>query len=174
MARRATSLNKAQVRFIVRFAGLLVLFYVITTPKVVDRAVVAPFTRAITAVSTAALQVIGQDVSRDGTIIRGNGFAVDIKNGCNGIEALVFLCAAMFAFAAPLRSRLVGIVVGALAVEALNVVRIASLFLLGRYRPDLFETFHLAVWQSVIFGAAVLIFAFWTTRVRPIDAAATR
>lgn len=167
-------MNKAQIRFILRFGGLLLLFYLVITPKVVDRNVVAPMTRGITAVSTAALQVVGQDVSRDGTIIAGGGFAVDIRNGCNGIEALVFLCAAMFAFAAPLRSRLLGIAVGALAVEALNVIRIASLFLLGRYRPELFEAFHLAVWQSVIFGAAVLIFAFWTTRVRPIDAAAIR
>jgi exosortase H (IPTLxxWG-CTERM-specific) len=157
-------LNRRQTGFLVRFFGLLILFYVVVTPVAVDEAVIKPFTRGLAAVSAAALNAIGQDVTLAGTVIHNSAFAVDIQNGCNGVEALVFLCAAIFAFEAPLRARILGVLAGAVAVQALNIIRIASLFLLGRYRRDLFETFHLGVWQTLIFGAAVGIFIFWTRR----------
>ena len=158
--------NARQKRFIFRFFGLLILFYVVITPKPVDRAVVQPFTRGIAAVSNTLLNVLGQNTVRNGTLISNPAFAVDIKNGCNGLEALVFLCAAIFAFDAPFRSRLTGVAIGAVIVEVLNLFRVVSLFLIGRYRPDLFELFHVAVWQAVIFGAAVFTFISWTGRQR--------
>jgi exosortase H (IPTLxxWG-CTERM-specific) len=163
--------NPRQKRFLLRFFGLLVLFYVIVTPKPVDEAVVQPFTRGIAVVSTAVLNALGQEVTRTGTLINNRAFAVDIKNGCNGLEALVFLCAAIFAFDAPFRNRLVGVAIGAVIVEILNLMRVVTLFLIGRYRPELFELFHLAVWQAVIFGAAVFTFISWTARQRTHAAA---
>ena len=166
------ALNRRQVRFLVQFFALLAVFYLVIGTAWGDRYLVAPFTRGLTQVSGFLLNIVGQDVVVEDTIIRNTFFAVDIKNGCNGIEALVFLCAAMFAFAAPLKDRLLGILLGALAVQALNLVRIVSLYLLGRYRREIFDMFHLAVWQSIIFGAAVFMFVYWTTRVTRRDATA--
>ena len=142
-----------------------------TVLKPVDANVIAPFTRGITAVSASILNTLGEGVTRTGTVIAGGGFAVDIKNGCNGIEAMLFLCAAMLAFDASLKSRVGGILIASFAVQLLNLVRIVTLFLLGRHRRDWFETFHLAIWQSVIFGAAVLMFIVWTSRVQRQNAA---
>jgi exosortase H (IPTLxxWG-CTERM-specific) len=159
-------MNKRQTRFLLRFFGLLALFYVVITPKPVDENVVMPFTRGIAVVSTSVLNMLGEGVVRNGTLISNRAFAVDIKNGCNGLEALVFLCAAIFAFDAPFRSRMIGVAIGAVIVEVLNLMRVVTLFLIGRYRPELFETFHLAVWQAVIFGAAVFTFIAWTARQR--------
>ena len=160
------AINTRQRRFLLRFFGLLVLFYAVVTPKPVDEAVVQPFTRGIAVVSNAVLNVFGQDTVRNGTLISNRAFAVDIKNGCNGLEAMVFLCAAIFAFDASFRNRLIGVAAGTLIVQVLNVMRVVSLFLIGRYRPELFELFHLAVWQAVIFGAAVFTFITWTARQR--------
>lgn len=164
--------SRNQISFVLRFFGLLALFYLLVALEPVDRTVVRPFTVGLTAVSAGVLNLFGEGVVRTGMIITGGGFAVDIKNGCNGIEAMVFLCAAMIAFPAPWRARLAGVGIGMVAVQALNVARIVSLFLLGRYRRDLFDMFHLAVWQTVILGAAIFLFVAWTARVRRPDASA--
>jgi exosortase H (IPTLxxWG-CTERM-specific) len=165
------ALNRRQVRFLVLFFVLLLVFYVVIVLKPVDAHVITPFTTGLTAVSASILNAIGENVHRTGTLIIGGNFAVDIKNGCNGIEAMVFLCAAMLAFEAPIKSRIAGLLMACFGLQLLNLIRIVSLFLLGRYRREWFEAFHLAVWQSVIFGAAVLMFVLWTTRVQRQNAA---
>jgi exosortase H (IPTLxxWG-CTERM-specific) len=163
-------LQRRQVMFLVKFSALLLVFYIAVALAPVDAHVIVPFTRAITSVSGAVLNVIGQHVAVSGTIISG-AFAVDIRNGCNGIEAVVFVCAAMFAFDAPLRSRILGVLAAASILEALNIVRIVSLYLIGLRRPEIFETAHLAIWQTLMFAAAVFLFLIWTSRVAPRNVA---
>lgn len=160
-------MSRPQLLFVLRFFGLLILFYLIVAPDAVDRAVIAPATRGITAASAAVLKGVGQQVQRSGTVIHGSTFAVDIKNGCNGIEAVVFLSAAILAFPATWRARALGLAASIVVIQVLNVIRIAALYLIGVYDRPLFDTFHLGVWQSIIFGAAVLIFVVWTRRVQP-------
>lgn len=158
------ALSRRQVGFLVRFAVLCVIFYIPIAIPPIERVTVAPFTRALTATSGAILRLLGQRVVTSGTIISGAVFAVDIKNGCNAVEAVVFLAAAILAFEAPIALRVIGAIAGSIALEFLNLARIVSLYLLGRYHRDLFDMFHLAVWQSVMFGVAVLIFLIWTSR----------
>jgi exosortase H (IPTLxxWG-CTERM-specific) len=168
------ALAPRQTRFLLVFAVLLIAFYAIITIKAVDTHVVLPFTAGLAHISGGALNAIGERVHVDSTVIAGPKFAVDIRGGCNGLEAVVFVCAAMLAFHAPLRERLIGAAAAAVILEALNVIRIDSLYLLGVYHRKVFEMFHLAVWQTLMFGAAVLLFLIWTSRVAPRNAAASR
>lgn len=164
------ALAPRQTRFLLVFAVLLIAFYAAITINAVDQHVVLPFTAALARISGAALNLIGETVSVAGTVIAGPRFAVDIRGGCNGLEAVVFVCAAMLAFHAPLKKRVIGALAAAIILEALNVIRIDSLYLLGVYHRNIFEMFHLAVWQTLMFGAAVLLFLIWTSRVTPRDA----
>jgi len=161
---RAMAIQRRQILFLVRFAVLSIIFYIPITIPALSRVTVEPFTRGLTSASAAVLNMLGQQVLTAGTIIRGGGFGVDIKNGCNAVEAVAFLAAAVLAFEAPLKLRIVGAIAGSIILEVLNVIRIVTLYLLGRYHRNLFDMFHLAVWQSVMFGAAVLIFLIWTSR----------
>jgi exosortase H (IPTLxxWG-CTERM-specific) len=157
------ALNRRQAGFLIRFAALAILFYIPIAVPAVERVTVAPFTNALTSISGSLLRLLGEDVVVQGTVIRG-AFAVDIKNGCNAVEAVAFLAAAVLAFEAPLKLRLIGAIAGSILLEILNVIRIASLYILGHYHRSWFDMFHLAVWQTVMFGAAVLIFLIWTSR----------
>jgi len=167
------ALAPRQTRFLIVFAVLLIGFYAIITIDAVDRRVVLPFTAALARVSGAALNLIGERVHVTSTVIGGAKFAVDIRGGCNGLEAVVFVCAAMLAFQAPVRKRILGALAAAVILEALNVIRIDSLYLLGVYHRNVFEMFHLAVWQTLMFGAAVFIFLIWTSIVAPRNAPAS-
>jgi exosortase H (IPTLxxWG-CTERM-specific) len=167
------ALAPRQTRFLIVFAVLLIGFYAIITIDAVDRRVVLPFTAALARVSGAALNLIGERVRVTGTVIGSSKFAVDIRGGCNGLEAVVFVCAAMLAFQAPVRKRIIGAFAAAMILEGLNVIRIDSLYLLGVYHRNVFEMFHLAVWQTLMFGAAVFIFLIWTSIVAPRNAPAS-
>ena len=69
-------------------------------------------------------------------------------------------------FPAPWRRRLAGLVAGLLAIQALNLVRVVSLFWIGAHRPALFSASHTVLWQSAVVLASVLLFLFWAARER--------
>ena len=94
--------------------------------------------------------------------LRSSAFAVDVKNGCNGVEAMLILVAAVLAFPAGWKARLAGVAAGTLVIQALNLVRVVSLFWLGTHRRDVFDLFHAAVWQTVLILVAVGLFVLWT------------
>ena len=94
--------------------------------------------------------------------MRSPRFALDVRNGCNGVEAVILLAAAIFAFPATLRSRLIGVSAASVAIELLNLVRLSSLFWLGEHYRHVFDFFHVAVWQSLVILAAISIFILWS------------
>ena len=102
-----------------------------------------------------------------------NGFAVSIEAGCNGIEATIVLVAAIFAFPAPWRDRLIGLAAGIVAVQGLNIVRVISLFYLGQWNMQVFEWAHLYVWQALIMLDVLVVWLVWV-RLLPQDRGAGR
>lgn len=127
--------------------------------------IVVPFTERIVRVSAAVLRGLGEPAVSSGTRIVSPAFNVDVKNGCNGVEALLILVSAVLAFPAPWRSRLGALAAGAVVIQALNLVRVVSLFWLGAHRRDVFELFHTAVWQTLLILVAVGLFVLWSRRV---------
>ncbi|MDX1583081.1 MAG: exosortase H [Thermoanaerobaculia bacterium] len=149
-------------RFLLLFVLFIVVGWAVIAAPPVDEHVIVPFTEWITSVSAAILNVLGQDVRVDGTLILSSDFAVDIQNGCNGIEAVLLIVAAIAAFPAGAMSRISGILAGLVLIQIVNFVRIVSLFLIGRYHQDIFQLFHTAVWQTLVVLAGVVIFLIWS------------
>ena len=161
-------MQKPQVLFLVKFFVVLVAAYLFIAWNPINDRVIVPFTAGIARTSGALLDVIGEnDITVAGTVIRSPRFAVNINNGCNGVEAMLILLASIVAFPASLKARAIGLALGALVVQLLNAVRIVTLYLLGAYQPRLFDMFHTAVWQIVIILAAIAFFLVWSARVAP-------
>jgi exosortase H (IPTLxxWG-CTERM-specific) len=160
-------MQRPQVLFLVKFFGILLGAYLLIAWNPVNDRVIVPFTKGITAGSGAILKGIGQPVTVQGTTITSSRFGVNVNNGCNGVEAMLILLASIVAFPASMKARAIGLIVGAIAVQALNAIRIVSLYLLGAYQPRLFDLFHTAVWQIVIILAAIGFFLAWSARVAP-------
>ena len=154
-------------RFLLVFFMLLVLFEVPLLIRPVDENLVQPFTRGIAVVSSAILNVMGQATNVAGTAINGRCFSVNINNGCNGLEATLFLVAAVLAFPATARQRTFAAIGGVALIQLANLVRVVSLFLTGCYRREWFDAMHLSVWQTIIFALAIFFFAWWTRKTTP-------
>jgi exosortase H (IPTLxxWG-CTERM-specific) len=158
-------MERTQISFLLRFFAVLILAYLLVAWNPVNDRIVVPFTEVIAATSGVLLTAMGEDVKVYGTLLHSSLFNVNINNGCNGIEAMLILVAAILAYPARPRDRVTGLLVGALAVQILNAIRIISLYLLGAYQPRLFGVFHTAIWQSAVILAAIGFFLLWSTRV---------
>ena len=96
-----------------------------------------------------------------------SGFGVSIEPGCNGVEAFIVLCAALVAFPASWMSRLKGLAAGFIAIQALNVVRVISLFYLGQWSRPAFQFAHEYLWQGLIMLDVLAVWLIWVRLVAP-------
>ena len=158
-------------RFFIVFVILLVGLFTVEVLQPVQQHVILPFTSGLAWISVNIIQLFDSGVAATGKIIRDleSGFAVSIEPGCNGVEALIILFAAMFAFPASLKAKLIGFAIGFVAIQALNLVRIISLFYLGQWNMVWFEWFHLYFWQALIILDALVVWLIWLRRLPPPD-----
>ena len=149
-------------RFLVVFFSLLVgLFTLQLTPM--GQAVVVPWTNIVAQVSASIAALIDPEVIANGAMLsdRRTGFGVVIMAGCNGVEAMIVLFAAMMSFPATLKQRLLGLVAGFVAVQSLNLVRILSVFYIGQWSKPLFDWAHLYGWQVLIMLDVLIVWLLW-------------
>jgi exosortase/archaeosortase family protein len=72
-----------------------------------------------------------------------------------------FFCAALLAFPCPLGRRMIGLLAGIVAIALFNVVRIASVFLVGVYQPKVFQAVHEDVWPGLMVMITLLLLLAW-------------
>jgi exosortase H (IPTLxxWG-CTERM-specific) len=150
-------------RFLIVFIALLAISFGFELTPFAQAYVVTPWTGAVAHVAGALMSAYEGSITPSGNVIgsMSSANAVSLEAGCNGLEATLVLVAAIVAFPAPWRHRLRGIGLGVLAVQALNVVRVASLFYLGQWNRDVFEWAHLYVWQALIMLDVLIVWVVW-------------
>lgn len=164
---------RPEAAFLLKFGLYLVLFFAATAPKPMNDAFVEPFTAGVAKVGGFTARLFGEETRMVGTAIVSPRFAVNVRTGCNGLETIYIYFAGVLAFPAPLRRKLLGLVGGFLAIQALNVVRIVSLFYIGVYFPKHFEDSHVVIWQALVILFGVALFLVWADRyARPARPAA--
>ncbi|APV50884.1 exosortase H [Betaproteobacteria bacterium GR16-43] len=153
-------------RFAITFVVLLVaLFAFELTPP--GQAIVQPWTALVAQASAGAIRAFdGSAVSQGNALYDAKtGFGVTIVAGCNGVEAMLVLLAGILAYPAPWRSKAIGLAIGLVAIQGLNLVRIVSLFYLGQWDAQWFEWAHLYVWQALIMLDALIVWLLWMRSV---------
>ena len=155
--------NRGMTRFLILFIVILVLLFAAELTEPVQNAFVIPWTEGLARISAGIVTVFDSQVTAHGKILQStaSGFAVSIEAGCNGIEAAIILIAAMLAFPAPLKNKLAGIIIGLFAVQALNIVRVISLFYIGQWSMKAFEWMHLYLWQALIMLDVLIVWLLW-------------
>jgi exosortase H (IPTLxxWG-CTERM-specific) len=151
------------IRFFILFVVLLALLFGLELTPLAQAWFVEPWTSALARISAWLVTLFDSSVVASGKVLRStaNGFAVSIEAGCNGIEATIVLVAAMLAFPASWKHRLIGLAAGIVAVQGLNIVRVISLFYLGQWDRDVFEWAHLYVWQALIMLDVLIVWLVW-------------
>jgi exosortase H (IPTLxxWG-CTERM-specific) len=168
----APSYNRRMTKFLVIFVVLVLALFAAELTAPAQRYFVLPWTDALTRAAAFVLQSFDSSVISEGKLLASTkaNFGVTVEAGCNGIEALIILVAAMLAFPAPWKHRLVGIVVGAVTVQTLNLLRVITLFYIGQWSMQVFEWMHLYAWQALIMLDVLVVWVLWIRRI-PADEA---
>ena len=151
------------LKFSFIFLFLLFSLFLLNINEAVRQAVILPFTFGIAQFCSWLVQIFDANVVATGDVIRDSvsGLAIQIAPGCNGVEALIIMFAAIMAFPSPWLYKLKGLLLGFIAIQGLNSVRIISLFYLLQWDQNWFEWFHLYLWQALIILDALVVWLIW-------------
>ena len=151
------------IRFILLFLLIQGALFGVEILKPVQEAVILPWTTMLAHFSGWIMSFFDENVITQGKVISSklSQFAVSIEPGCNGVEAMIVLLAAILAFPAPVRYKLWGVFWGFVAIQGMNLLRIISLFYLGQWSRELFDWAHLYIWQALIMLDALVVFLVW-------------
>lgn len=158
------------LRFLAVFCLTALAGFAVEVIPWVNQNVVAQIIAAQTWISGALIHAGGGVADIAGTVIRHpvNLFAIQISNGCSGIEVAILLAAGMLAFPASWRERALGWVAGTSAIMSLNIVRIISLYYLGQYSSEWFDWAHTYAWDLLIMVDGLIVFLLWIRCLPPL------
>ncbi|MEP0202593.1 MAG: exosortase H [Halioglobus sp.] len=158
-------------RFVTVFAITLLALFTLEMLDSVQQAVIQPFTGLLATLSASMIIPFDDAVVASGRVIEHttNQFAVSIEAGCNGVEAAIVLIAAVAAFPATLWQKCGAIVVGFLAIQVMNLLRIISLFYLGQWNLDIFTWTHLYLWPVLIMLDVLIVFILYLRYLNGVD-----
>jgi|TARA_B110000495_G_scaffold48540_1_gene40527 exosortase H (IPTLxxWG-CTERM-specific) len=165
------------LRFVTTFLLILIALFTLEMLNPVQEHVITPFTSLLAHLSAVLILPFDNSVIAYGKVLqfKDSGFAVSIEAGCNGVEATIVLIAAICAFPASWRARLIAISLGFLAIQVLNIVRIISLFYLGNWNLEYFSWIHLYLWPALIMLDVLVVFIFYlrylSKQTQPLETA---
>ncbi len=136
----------------------------------VDRSVLAHVRHAVAYLASAVLSLFRSDVRSIGESVFVGGGAVEVVNGCTGLDVGIFLASAILVFPAPWRARLRGVALAFAVVLAVNFVRVLTLCLLNAGSPRAFEIVHVYVWPVFISLVCLATLLAWIRAAQPKNA----
>ena len=148
----------------------MVVFYALFSTPFFDKLLYG-YLQANAWMANAILSWLGQNTHVSDVVIQSPTFSIAIRRGCDAVEPTWLLCAAILAFQAKLNDKLLGMLIGIVLLQILNLVRIVTLYLIGIHWPSGFNSAHLEVWPILFILVAISLFATWvnwTSRSQPV------
>jgi exosortase H (IPTLxxWG-CTERM-specific) len=161
MMEKPSSFKKEAFFFFVKFFALMGILLFLELFNPVNQNVIIPLTTYLSKASVFLLGLLGTGTKASGTLIVSPQFAVDIKAGCTGIEPIIILLSAVFAFPSSWRAKAYGAILGVVVLQAVNLIRIVSLVYLGINHPKYFHNAHTIIWQIVIIAISLFLWMVW-------------
>ncbi len=148
--------------FLVSAIALFLLYWISDTTGHFDAV-----NRLNAMLSGAILQVIGIDNTRIGTTVTFGSGGMEVISECSGIYVAILFSAGVLAFPAAWRVRLSGIVLGVVAIFAVNVLRLVTLGAIIAKKRDLLPLFHEYLWQVLFILVVAGLYLLWIERMVP-------
>jgi len=154
------------LRFLGIFFALVTVYYALTLWPWVDANAIFPVLKVSARGTSAILSVIGVKTTAAGVVVRGIDHAVAVRRGCDPLEPIVLFSAGVIAFPAPWRRKVPGLIVGSAFLFVFNLLRIASLYLLGANKSPLLESAHMVWWPAFFIVCSLILWVLWLHWVR--------
>ena len=157
--RPKVNLRRFLLSYLLLMGGFFVLVAFRPIQQVVD--INGIYTRGIVTLAVKMLSGMGIPCAAHGSIIALPRLALDVKFGCNGLEAVMIYSVAILAYPAPWKRRLAGMAAGLVVIQAVNLLRILGLAYAGLHMGSLFRYIHIYVAQGIMIAVSLgLFFAY--------------
>lgn len=164
------------LRFVLWFIVCMAVFYAVTLTSAFQQGPFQRYLEVNATVSAWLLDVLGADARSVRTSVITDDYSLSIARGCDAIEPAALFAAAVLAFPALWKRKLVGLGIGVPALLLVNFVRIVSLYYVGVHcSARTFEIVHVEVWQPLFILLAMvtwIAWALWATREHATTAGA--
>ena len=158
---KKTSTPKMSVwRFGITYLILMGAFFLLIGLKPIQNIVDLNglYTKGVVLLTSQLLKALSIPATYHGSIIQLPSIALDVRFGCNGLEAVMIYSIAVIAFPALWQHKLIGILAGFLIIQVINVLRIGSLAYSAVHFKSLFEYIHIYIAQGMMIAVSLGIF----------------
>jgi exosortase/archaeosortase family protein len=147
-------------RFAVTYLALMGLFYLLIGLKQVENVINLNglYTKGVVILTSKILEVLTIPSTYQGSVIKLPSIALDVRFGCNGLEAVMIYSVAVIVFPASWKDKLMGILGGFLVIQVINILRISSLAYSAIHFKDLFEYIHIYIAQGMMIAVSLGVF----------------
>ncbi len=122
---------------------------------------VAWFMSRLAVLVNAFLHLLGQPTQVEGVKVFSHAYNVVLEPHCSALDIMLFFSATVLAIPTHARQKIAGLVAGGIAITALNVLRIATVYLVGAHSPAHVEDLHARLWPVLLVMATVALCALW-------------
>lgn len=151
---------KSWIPSILASAGMLAVLLVVAG----NETVMGGIQRALALISSAILNLFGQNTVVIGTTVQSDVFGICVVTACTGIFITGLFLIAVIAFPTRWLLKLMGVGIGIGGIFAANIVRLVSLYFIGVHWPSVLEQAHQLIWQSLLIVIAVALWLVWAGR----------
>jgi exosortase H (IPTLxxWG-CTERM-specific) len=116
------------------------------------------YTAGIVSVTSGILGFAHIPCTYHGSVINLGSIALDIKFGCNGLEAVMIYSVAVIAFPSSWTRKFLGMAAGFMVIQIVNILRIAFLAYAGIHLRSLFEYIHIYIAQGMMIAVSLGVF----------------
>jgi len=150
-------------RFAITYLVLMSLFFLLIAWKPIQNVIDLNglYTKAIVSITAKILEIMGILCTSQGSVITISGTSLDIKFGCNGLEAVMIYSVGIISFPATWKKKFLGIVAGFIVIQIINIIRIVVLAYSSIYFKTLFEYIHIYIAQGMMIAIALGIYLLW-------------
>lgn len=159
-------MHKPIIKFCLIFLGLL-LVLTVTFPFLSDEFnPQLTWMMVVTAdVTGFFLKLLGLEVGVSGRIVSMPNFSIEVVGECTGLYEMLILLAAMIAYPANWKKKLIGAGLGIPLLYLINIVRMVFITVMGNWSPNTFEFLHLYFWQVAMILIIVSVWVLWIQKV---------
>jgi exosortase H (IPTLxxWG-CTERM-specific) len=146
--KRKNLLEDTPARFVIRFVLLCGVFYAAIN------GMPDSFFQALNVhnalMAGRLLRLLGAEPSVQGALISADGFHVRVIGECSAVFVCLLFLSFVLAYPASVKHKTIGLLCGIPALNAINLLRIALVFLVGMKWPAMFKYAHVYLGQILI------------------------
>ena len=157
---------KPIVRFCLIFLGLLIILTT-TFPFLSDKFnPQLTWLMVVTADLTGFfLKLFGLTVRVSGRLVSMPNFSIEVVGECTGLYELLIFLAAMIAYPAGWKKKLIGAGLAMPFLYAVNLIRMIFITLVANWSPKTFDFLHMYFWQVAMILIILSAWVLWIEKV---------